>query len=87
MRLTVKVVQLRRVAMAAIRVASIGHQNDQAVAENIGRVGSESKGVELVDLLVAQFDTTSHGSLRARVLHRVYLKAVRKLIGSLSVST
>jgi hypothetical protein len=46
-------------------IFGVGHQNDKAVAENIGRVGSESKVVELIEFVVAELDPTSHGSLLA----------------------
>ncbi len=52
-------------------IASIGQQDDQAVAVDVGRIGREAQAVELIDLVVAEFDPSSHGNLRATVLPRV----------------
>lgn len=46
-------------------ISGVGHQDDQAVPEHVGRAGREPKVVELIEFVVAELDPTSHGSLLA----------------------
>jgi hypothetical protein len=42
-------------------IARVGHQNNQAVAKDIGRIGGQSHAIQFVPLGFAQCNTPSHG--------------------------
>jgi hypothetical protein len=69
------------------RVAGVGLENDQTVAENVGGLGGEANTIQFVPLLVRELDAPTHDALLAAPPPRKTVSSLEKLNGSICVPT
>jgi hypothetical protein len=69
------------------RIAGVGFEDDQTIAENVRGFGGEANAIQFVPLLVRELDAPTHDALLAAPPPRKIVSSLEKLNGSICVPT